>query len=45
MSMVELFVGGSKAVVLTLLIVYFFPDDSGRGRTFISVFVVLWSAI
>ena len=35
--------GGSKTFELALLTVYFFPDDSGRGRILISVFVVLWS--
>ena len=35
--------GGSKTFELALLTVCFLPDDSGRGRTFISVFVALWS--
>ena len=34
---------GSKTFELALLTVYFLPDDSGRGRIFISVFVALWS--
>ena len=45
MSVSELFEGGSKALLEMPHTVYFFPDDSGRGRTFISVFVVLWSKI
>ena len=45
MSISELFEGASKALLVMPHTVYFFPDDSGRGRIFISVFVVLWSEI